>query len=101
MAKTVGIALGGGGAKGLAHIPILQVLDEFGVDVVSVSGTSIGAIFGTLYAAGMSGDEIRDSLAEILVLPENLEQAFNADRLFGWIWPARNDLQVEQRSEQR
>lgn len=85
MAKTVGIALGGGGAKGLAHIPILQVLDEFGVDVVSVSGTSIGAIFGTLYASGMSGDEIRDSLAEILVLPENLEQAINAERLFGWI----------------
>ena len=83
--KTVGIALGGGGAKGLAHIPILRVLDELGADVVAVSGTSIGAIIGSLYAAGRSGDEVGDAIAEILATPRSFDEALNAKRLFGWI----------------
>ena len=39
----IGLALGGGGAKGLAHIPILEVLDEFGIRPHCIAGTSIGA----------------------------------------------------------
>ena len=53
--KSVGVALGSGGAKGLAHIPVLEVLDEFGIKPKQISGTSIGAVIGTLYAAGNSG----------------------------------------------
>lgn len=49
----VGVALGGGGAKGLAHIPMLEVLDEFGIHPHMIAGTSIGAIIGVLYASGM------------------------------------------------
>ena len=85
MTKTVGVALGGGGAKGLAHIAVLEVLDELGADVVAVSGTSIGAIMGTLYASGMTGREVREAINDILKTPETLGQAFNAKRTFGWL----------------
>jgi NTE family protein len=57
--KTVGLALGGGGARGLAHIVVLEALDEMGIKPVAIAGTSIGAIVGAGYAAGMSGKEIR------------------------------------------
>ena len=83
MNKKVGVALGGGGAKGLAHIAVLEVLDELGANVVSMAGTSIGAIIGTLYASGMSGTEVRGAISAILETPETLEEAFTAKRTFG------------------
>ncbi len=46
----VGIALGSGGAKGLSHIGVLKVLEEFGIKPEFVSGTSIGAIIGAMYS---------------------------------------------------
>jgi hypothetical protein len=55
---TVALALGSGGARGLAHIPVLEALDELGVRPVAVAGASIGAVIGSGYAAGMSGQEI-------------------------------------------
>lgn len=57
--KTVALALGGGGARGLAHIAVLETLDEMGVRPVAIAGTSIGALIGAPYAAGMSGADIR------------------------------------------
>ena len=48
----VALALGSGGARGYAHIGVLQVLEERGFQVVGVSGTSMGALVGGLYAAG-------------------------------------------------
>ncbi len=59
MRKTVAIALGAGGARGLAHIAVLEALDEIGVRPVLIAGTSIGALIGVAYAAGLSGKEIR------------------------------------------
>ena len=59
MSKTFALALGGGGARGLAHIAVLEVLDEMGVRPAILAGTSIGALIGAAYAAGMSGKEIR------------------------------------------
>ncbi len=58
--NSFGIALGGGGARGLAHILMLEVLDAANVKPGIVAGTSIGAIIGAAYCAGMSGLEIRD-----------------------------------------
>ncbi len=58
--KTIGLALGGGGARGIAHIVVLEAFDELGLKPARISGTSIGAIMGAAYAAGMSGQEIRD-----------------------------------------
>ena len=54
----LGLVLSGGGARGFAHIGILKALDEMGVHFSVVSGTSSGAIVGSLYAYGYSPDEI-------------------------------------------
>ncbi|HEY3270025.1 MAG TPA: patatin-like phospholipase family protein [Geothrix sp.] len=56
----VGLALSGGGARGLAHIGVLQRLEEVGFPLDSVTGTSAGALVGALYASGFSGREIED-----------------------------------------
>lgn len=63
----VGLALGGGGAKGLAHILMLETLDEMGIRPHVIAGTSIGAIIGALYAAGLSGKEIRAQVEQFFV----------------------------------
>ena len=61
--KKVGLALGGGGARGLSHIQFLKVLDDLNVSPGIISGTSIGSIIGALYASGLSGRDIEE-LAE-------------------------------------
>ena len=57
--KTFALALGGGGARGLAHIAVIEALDEMGVKPTAIAGTSIGSLIGASYAAGMSGKDIR------------------------------------------
>lgn len=54
----IGVVLSGGGAKGLAHIGVLKVLEEAGVEVSYMGGTSMGAIVGGLYAAGYSATKL-------------------------------------------
>ncbi|MBD3165280.1 hypothetical protein GF324_01660, partial [bacterium] len=56
----VGLILSGGAAKGLAHIGVLQVIEEAGLEVDIVTGTSMGAIVGGLYSIGYTPDEIAD-----------------------------------------
>jgi NTE family protein len=55
---TVALALGGGGTRGVAHIGVLRVLKEEGIPIDAVAGTSMGALIGGLYCAGLSCDEI-------------------------------------------
>jgi NTE family protein len=55
----IALALGAGGARGLAHIEVLEALDELGIRPVAIAGSSIGAVLGAAYAAGVSGREIR------------------------------------------
>jgi NTE family protein len=57
---TFALALGGGGARGLAHIHVIETLDELGIRPTMIAGSSIGAIMGAGMAAGMKGTEIRD-----------------------------------------
>ncbi len=71
----IGLALGGGGAKGLAHIPMLEVLDELGIRPRRIAGTSIGAIAGALYAAGLSAAQIRSLVEQFLVTKESSAKA--------------------------
>jgi len=59
MSKSFALALGGGGARGLAHIAIFEALDELGEKPVAIAGSSIGSLLGAAYAAGMSGTAIR------------------------------------------
>ncbi|MCP4780554.1 MAG: patatin-like phospholipase family protein [Hyphomicrobium sp.] len=63
---TIGLALGGGGARGLAHILVLEAFDEMGLRPKIIAGVSIGAVFGAAYASGLSGKEIRAHASEIL-----------------------------------
>lgn len=55
---TVGLVLSGGGAKGLAQIGALKVIDSLGVHIDYIGGTSMGAVIGALYAAGYSGKQL-------------------------------------------
>jgi NTE family protein len=56
----VGLVLGGGSARGLAHIGVLQVFEERGIPVDLVAGTSMGACVGSLFASGLSAGEVAD-----------------------------------------
>ena len=67
----VGVVLSGGSAKGFAHIGVLQVLEQMGVPVDLVTGTSMGAIVGGLYAVGYSPAEL-----EHLVVTEDWDTFF-------------------------
>jgi len=61
----IGLALGGGSARGLAHVLMLEAFDELGVKPSIIAGTSMGAICGAAYAAGHSGAELRHELIAI------------------------------------
>jgi NTE family protein len=50
----IGLVLAGGGAKGAAHVGVIKVLEELGVPIDYIAGTSMGAIVGGLYASGMT-----------------------------------------------
>ena len=51
--KSFALALGGGGARGLAHVAVIEALDDMGIKPVAIAGTSIGALIGACYAAGI------------------------------------------------
>ncbi|MBO4282668.1 MAG: patatin-like phospholipase family protein [Bacteroidales bacterium] len=57
-AQSVGLVLSGGGAKGLVHIGVIRALEEKGIPIDYIAGTSMGAIIGGLYAAGYSTEEM-------------------------------------------
>ncbi len=61
----IGVVLSGGGARGIAHIGVLKVLEELRVPIDCIAGTSMGSIIGGLYAAGLSPGEIEEALQAI------------------------------------
>jgi len=68
------LALGGGAAKGFAHIPVLEAMDELGVRPAEIVGTSMGAILGGFYASGMSAQDIREFTVELFTRKTQLFQ---------------------------
>ena len=56
----IGLVLSGGGARGAAHVGVIRALEQLHVPIDAVAGTSMGAVVGGLYAAGLSGDEIEE-----------------------------------------
>ncbi len=61
----VGLTLSGGGAKGLAHIGILKAIDSAGLQIDYITGTSMGAVLGALYAVGYSGKQIEQIVKDM------------------------------------
>lgn len=72
--EKIGIVLSGGGATGLAHIGVLKALEENNIPIHYITGTSSGALIGSLYAAGYSPEEIEE-----MVLDENFEMMANGE----------------------
>ena len=62
----IGVALGGGSARGLTHIPFIEAMDELGLKPATIAGTSIGALIGSGWANGMSGRELREHAMDVL-----------------------------------
>ncbi|MCB0488844.1 MAG: patatin-like phospholipase family protein [Cyclobacteriaceae bacterium] len=61
----IGLALSGGGARGVAHVGVIKALEEMNVEIEVVSGTSAGSIVGALYAYGYNSDEIFDIVKDV------------------------------------
>jgi len=79
------VALGGGGAKGLAHIPLLEVIEEFGLKLHQIDGTSIGAVIGVLYASGYTGQEIREGINQMSFIEgDNITEVLTRKDIFKW-----------------
>ncbi len=84
----IGLALSGGSARGFAHVGVLQVLEEAGVPVDAIAGTSMGSVVGGLYSSGLSTEELRAVAAEV-----------DWDRMFSDA-PDRRNLPVERKVEE-
>ena len=65
---SIGLALGSGGARGLAHIGVIQVLEEHGVSIGVVTGSSIGALVGALYGSGNDGEALHRIASDATLL---------------------------------
>jgi NTE family protein len=98
--KRVGLALGGGVARGPAHIGVLAVLEEEGIQIDFVSGTSAGSIVGALFAAGLPMERIYDLISTIswsrftsLVWPK--EGFVSLDKLETWLIGVIGDVKFE------
>jgi len=82
----IGLALGAGGARGLAHIPIVELLDELGVRPARLAGSSMGAVIGLLYAAGRSGAQIKQLIDDFVVREsESPFEALSRFENFRWM----------------
>lgn len=80
----VGLALGGGAARGFAHIGVIQVLEENGIKVDYVTGTSAGSLVAALYAAGRNG-------AALAAMADRMDESAFAD----WAFPGRGLIRGE------
>lgn len=85
--RKVGVALGGGGVRGLGHIPALEAIDRHGIRPDVLSGTSMGAIIAALYASGKSGRDIRNLVARHSVTRDDgiLDLYAKKDSLMKWL----------------
>jgi len=76
--RQIGLALGGGGARGLAHIGVLRVLEQEEIHIDLLVGTSIGALVGGAYASGMGPNEMQERIDEYLNSEEFQSSAIKA-----------------------
>ena len=82
----IGLALGGGGAKGISHLLILETLEEMGLKPYFITGTSIGALIGAMYCAGMPTGEIKQIFLQFSLRDnESLKHLVTRKHLFKWL----------------
>ena len=83
----IGLALGGGGVRGFAHVLVVKALDDLGLRPSIISGTSMGAIIGSMYASGVSGEAMLKMVHEHSVLKDdNLRMIYEKrDSLLEWL----------------
>lgn len=90
----VGLVLGGGGARGAAHVGVLKVLERERIPVCAIAGTSMGAVVGSLYASGMRPGEIEDALASV-----DWQDLFQDDPVRPGLPMRRKEAQLNYRAE--
>ncbi len=84
--EKIGLALGGGGAKGVSHLLILEALEEMGLKPAYITGTSIGALIGAMYCAGMSTQEMKEIFLEFSLKDnESLKHIVTKKHIFKWL----------------
>jgi NTE family protein len=76
----IGLVLSGGGAKGIAHVRVLQVLDSLGIVPDYIAGTSMGSVVGALYASGYSGHQI-DSITRVIEWSKMFSNSLSFDEI--------------------
>ncbi len=76
----VGIALGSGGAKGFAHLAMLEALDDLGITAHRIAGCSMGAVMGALYASGLSAKEIIEEIERLAITRDDTIRGVLAGR---------------------
>lgn len=99
---TVALALGSGGARGMAHIGVIEWLEEHGFEIVNVAGSSIGALIGGMYAAGklpeyrdwVCGLE-RSSVLRMLDISFSRSGLFKGERIIGKLSQMTGDTRIE------
>ena len=101
--KTVALALSSGGARGYAHIGVIKVLEEFGYEIKTIAGSSIGAVIGGIYAAGKLDiyTEWVKSLHKIdvlrlLDLSFNKKAIFKGDKVINFVEKLIGDCNIEE-----
>ena len=84
--KKIGLALGGGGAKGISHVLMLEALEEMGLRPACIAGTSIGALVGAMYCAGMPAAEMREAFLEFSLKDnETFKHLVTRKHIFKWL----------------
>ncbi len=102
----IGIALGSGGAKGLAHIGVLKVFEKYSLKIDIISGTSIGAVIGGLYSAGMTANEIEElalsiskkNIKDVFSTKLSMQGILNQNKAIDFLESAFNKRKIEELS---
>lgn len=95
----VGVAFGGGGARGMSHIGVIKAFEEFGIEFDYVCGTSVGSLIGAAYANGLSSKEIYDVAKKLKVKDIRTSKLFfmpsKTDGIEGLLTGLFGDINIE------